>query len=126
MITPMQMYWLLKLDDIISISLAMFVLTLLGFVICFTGAIMYKGDEYYEDEYKKFKVGRNILFWFVLFFGSIVMFVPSTKQMAAIYVVPTLVNNERVQNIGNKTLDVSEDLLKLTEQYLKAVSIDKR
>lgn len=87
---------------------------------------MYKGDEYYEDEYKKFKTGRNILFWFVLFFGSIVMFVPSTKQMTAIYVVPALTNNERVQNIGNKTLDVSEDLLKLTEQYLKAVSIDKR
>jgi hypothetical protein len=126
MITPMQMYWLLKLDDIINISLAMFVLTLLGFVICLTATIMYKGDEYYEDEYKKFRVGRNILFWFVLFFGSIVMFVPSTKQMAAIYIVPALTNNERVQNIGNKTLDVSEDLLKLTEQYLQAVSIDKR
>lgn len=126
MITPMQMYWLLKLDDIINISLALFVLTLFGFVVCFTGAIMYKGDEYYEDEYKKFKVGRNILFWFVLFFGSIVMFVPSTKQMTAIYVVPALTNNERVQNIGNKTLDVSEDLLKLTKQYLQAVSNDKR
>lgn len=126
MITHMQMYWLLKLDDIISISLAMFVLTLLGFVICFTGAIMYKGDEYYEDEYNKFKTGRNILFWFVLFFGSIVMFLPSTKQMAAIYVVPALTNNKRVQNIGNKTLDVSEDLLKLTEQYLQNVSTDKR
>lgn len=126
MITPMQMYWLLKLDDIIGISLAIFVLTLLGFVICFTGTVMCKGNEYYEDEYKKFKTGRNILFWFVLFFGSIVMFVPSTKQMAAIYVVPAIVNNERVQNIGNKTLDVSEDLLKLTEQYLQAVSIDKR
>ena len=46
--------------------------------------------------------------------------------MAAIYVVPAIVNNERVQNIGNKTLDISEDLLELTEQYLQAVSIDKR
>lgn len=126
MITPMQMYWLLKLDDIISICLAMFVLTFFGFVVCFTGTIMYKGDEYYEDEYKKFKTVRNILFWFVLFFGSIVMFIPSTKQMAAIYVVPALTNNKRVQNIGNKTLDVSEDLLKLTEQYIQNVSTDKR
>ena len=126
MITPMQMYWLLKLDDIISVSLAIFVLTIPAFAICFTRAIMYKGNEYYEDEYKKFKTWRNILFWFVLFFGSIVVFLPSTKQMTAIYVVPALTNNERVQNIGNKTLDVSEDLLKLTEQYLQAVSIDKR
>ena len=126
MITPMQMYWLLKLDDIINISLAMFVLTFFGFVICLVGAIIYKGEEYFECEYKKFKTGRNLLFWFVLFFGSIVMFLPSTKQMAAIYVVPALTNNKRVQNIGNKTLDVSEDLLKLAEQYLQNVSTDKR
>lgn len=126
MITPMQMYWLLKLDDIISVSLAIFMLAIPAFAICFTGTIMYKGDEYYEGEYKKFKTGRNILFWFVLFFGSIAMFVPSTKQMAAIYIVPALTNNERVQNIGSKTLDISEDLLELTEQYLQAVSIDKR
>lgn len=125
MITPMQMYWLLKLDDIISISLAMFVLTLLGFVICFTGTMMYKGDEYYEDEYKKFKTGRNILFWFVLFFGSIVMFLPSTKQMAAIYVVPALTNNEKIQQIGGKTLDISNQLLDLTKEYLEDNVKDK-
>ena len=46
--------------------------------------------------------------------------------MAAIYVVPAIINNEKIQNIGNKTLDISEDLLKLTEQYLQAISIDKR
>lgn len=126
MITPMQMYWLLKLDDIINISLAVFALTLFGFVLCLVGAIIYKGEEYFECEYNKFKTVRNILFWFVLFFGSIIVFLPSTKQMAAIYVVPAIVNNERVQNIGSKTLDISEDLLELTEQYLQAVSIDKR
>lgn len=126
MITPMQMYWLLKLDDICAISLVIFVLTFFGFVLCLVGAIIYKGEEYFECEYKKFKVGRNILFWFVLFFGSIVMFLPSTKQMAAIYVVPAIVNNERVQNIGRKTLDISEDLLELTKQYLQTISNDKR
>lgn len=125
MITPMQMYWLLKLDDILAISLAVFVLTLFGFVVCFTGTIMYKGDEYYEDEYKKFKTGRNILFWFVLFFGSIVMFLPSTKQMAAIYVVPAIANNEKVQNIGNKTLDISNQLLDLTKEYFEGKAKEK-
>lgn len=125
MITPMQMYWLLKLDDILAISLATFVLTFVGFVICFIGTIMYKGDEYYEHEYNKFKTGRNILFWFVLFFGSITMFVPSSKQMAAIYVVPAIANNEKVQNIGNKTLDISNQLLDLTKEYLKDKAEEK-
>ena len=126
MITPMQMYWLLKLDDILAISLVIFVLTFVGFVICLVGATSYKGEKYFECEYNKFKTGRNILFWFVLFFGSSVRKLVHCGVVAAIYVVPAIVNNERVQNIGNKTLDVSEDLLKLTEQYLQAVSIDKR
>ena len=119
MVTPMQMYWLLKLDDILAISLAIFVLTFVGFVVCLVGAISYKDENYFECEYNKFKTGRNILFWFVLFFGSIVMFVPSTKQMAAIYVVPAIANNEKVQNIGNKTLDISNQLLDLTKEYFE-------
>ena len=125
MITPMQMYWLLKLDDILAISLAIFVLTFVGFVVCLVGAISYKGEEYFECEYNKFKIGRNILFWFVLFLGSIVMFVPSTKQMAAIYVVPAIANNEKVQNIGNKTLDISNQLLDLTKEYFEGKAKEK-
>ena len=125
MIIPMQMYQLLKLDDIINISLAIFVLTFVGFVICLVGATSYKGEEYFECEYNKFKTGRNILFWFVLFFGSIAMFVPSTKQMAAIYVVPAIVNNERVQQIGGKTPDISNQLLDLTKEYLESKAKNK-
>ena len=47
------------------------------------------------------------------------MFVPSTKQMAAIYVVPAIANNEKMQNIGNKTLDISNQLLDLTKEYFE-------
>ena len=126
MITPMQMYWLLKLDDIFNASLPLFILAIFVFVVCSIGTVIYKDDDDYKGQYKGFKTIRNISVWFVLLFGSIVVFLPSTKQMATIYVVPAIVNNERVQNIGNKTLDISEDLLKLTEQYLQAVSIDKR
>lgn len=126
MITPMQMYWLLKLDDILNISTLVFIISMFAFVLCFVVGKIYEDVGCYEDAYKKLRRVRNVSFWFVLFFGSIMTFLPTTKQLAAIYVIPAIVNNERVQNIGNKTLDISEDLLKLTEQYLQAVSIDKR
>ena len=125
MITPMQMYWLLKLDDIIT-GCALMCGVLVGCVLLSALAFCYAKDV--ENK----KVGNYASIAFLLsvmgliFFSAVTVFLPSTKQMAAIYVVPAIVNNERVQNIGNKTLDVSEDLLKLTEQYLKNVSTDKR
>ena len=125
MITPMQMYWLLKLDDIITGCALM--------CIVFVGCVLFSALAFcYAKDMKNKKVGKYASIAFLLsvmgliFFSAVTVFLPSTKQMAAIYVVPAIVNNERVQNIGNKTLDISEDLLELTEQYLQAVSIDKR
>ena len=56
---------------------------------------------------------------------SALTFLPSTKQMAAIYVVPAIVNNEKVQNISNKSLDISNQLLDLTKEYLKDKAKEK-
>ena len=122
MITPMQMYWLLKLDDIITLfSIAAALTAVISIIVAVFFTLSWM-DNRSEDVFPVLAVSLV----FTAVFACAWAFIPSTKQMAAIYVVPALVNNERVQNIGNKTLDVSEDLLKLTEQYLKAVSIDKR
>ena len=125
MITPMQMYWLLKLDDI-GTMFSIIVVT--SIVALFISGIFYCASKGAEDEVtEKISVHALILSLICsILFLILNTLLPTTKQMAAIYVVPALVNNGRVQNIGNKTLDISEDLLKLTEQYLQDVSIDKR
>lgn len=125
MITPMQMYWLLKLDDIIGgcvLMCGVLLACMLLSVLIFCNA-----NEMENIKVKKY-AGISFLLAMIgiIFFGAVRVFLPSTNQMAAIYMIPAIVNNERVQRIGNKTLDISEDLLKLTEQYLQAVSIDKR
>lgn len=125
MITPMQMYWLLKLDDIIGgcviICVSLMTCALISFII-----FGYANDVRNEKVKTYASISFILAIMGIIFFGAVKVFLPSTKQMAAIYVVPAIVNNERVQNIGSKTLDISEDLLKLTEQYLQDISIDKR
>jgi hypothetical protein len=37
----------------------------------------------------------------------VLAFTPSTKQMAAIMIVPKIANNEKVQTIGNKVYDLA-------------------
>lgn len=121
MITPMQMYWLLKLDDIRG-----FCAFLVGFAIL---AIIISLAVYNIDETERVRKNVTLGFAFGLFclglFGGALTFLPSTKQMAAIYVVPALVNNEKVQQIGGKTLDISNQLLDLTKEYLNDKAKDK-
>lgn len=125
MITPMQIYWILKLDAIHMTSGFMFFTGLLLMLVCGLGVLMFS-DEYSSKTAKSF---RNIITWIgvplVVIGGLVNVFIPTTKQMVAIHVVPAIANNERVQNIGNKTLDISEDLLKLAEQRLQLKLLDR-
>ena len=125
MITPIQIYWILKLDAIHTASCLMFYAGLVLTLICGLGVLIFSDDYNYRVS-KRFS---NIITWIsvplVVIGGLVNVFIPTTKQMVAIHVVPAIANNERVQNIGNKTLDISEDLLKLAEQHLQAVLVDK-
>ena len=117
MITPMQMYWLLKLDDIGAFCIfAIFACIALLFIPVM--AYCNVNDDLNEKE----KKGARILFCLAViggvFFGAVKTLLPSTKQMAAIYVVPAITNNEKIQQIGGKTLDITNQLLDLTKDYL--------
>lgn len=121
MITPMQMYWLLKLDDIrmlcgVSVGI-------IAAVMLFS-LLTYLNEE--EDGIKKKAAVSFVCSIFGLGLSiSALTFLPSTKQMAAIYVVPAIANNEKIQQIGGKTLDISNQLLDLTKEYLKSKAKEK-
>lgn len=121
MITPMQMYWFLKLDDIraacgLSVGL---MAAIVGFSLL----------TYFNEDERSIKKKAIAGVVFGIFIGALssaaLIFLPSTKQMAAIYVVPAIANNEKIQQIGGKTLDISNQLLDLTKEYLKDKAKDK-
>lgn len=117
MITPMQMYWLLKLDDI-GVFCMFAIFTFIALLLISVMAYCSANDDLNEKE----KKGVRILFCLAViggvFFGAVKTLLPSTKQMAAIYVVPAITNNEKIQQIGGKTLDITNQLLDLTKDYL--------
>ena len=121
MITPMQMYWLLKLDDIRAACCFFIAFMIFVIIASSTG---YRDNE--EEGVKK-RATASFVFGLlgIALFGCILTFLPSTKQMAAIYVVPAIVNNEKIQQIGGKTLDISNQLLDLTKEYLEEQAKDK-
>lgn len=99
-ITTMQMYWLVMLDNVKDGFCAILVICCLFFVfgIPMFGAI----DK--EDLF--FPIAKKVI---VIAAASLLglVFTPSTKQMAAIMIVPKIANSEKVQTIGNKVYDLA-------------------
>lgn len=99
-ITTMQMYWLVTLDSIIGGLVAILLIcgSFLILGIPMLGAI--------EKEDLFLPITKKLL---VIAAVSILVltFIPSTKQMAAIMIVPKIANSEKVQTIGNKVYDLA-------------------
>lgn len=100
-ITTMQMYWIVMLDSINSGSAIMCVITLASFLAIFVATI----DMHKCPVIAKVLMPILAVLSFALF--SVCVFVPSTKQMAAIMIVPKIANSEKVHTIGNKVYDLA-------------------
>lgn len=131
MITHAQMYWLVKLDDIRGFVDGIFGLPILAIVagvlggVTFTIMYMFAGngsyemfsgktDEQFEDIRQTLWKWRGKCVALILAgVGAAVVLsvtyhlIPTTKQMAAVLVVPGVVNNEKVQTVGNKLYDLA-------------------
>ena len=120
--TTLQMYLLLKLDTLKSfvdffgwfggiclVVLTIFYMVLKTYVIVDSN----KDREDYEESITVMNMVKPFLkLWYLCAFLIILSIsVPTTKQMAAIIIVPKVVNNEQVQEIPNKILDLATEWL---------------
>lgn len=121
--TMVQMYWFLMLDNIKTITMIpgiIFGISTMVFIVC----IMVNGEDWDDltDHWKiVFIRGSIISFIFAFIFISLTCMIPSTKQMAIIYVVPKIVNNKQVQEIPKKMLELSTEWLEeLSPEIVKS------
>lgn len=113
-ITPMTIYWIQRLDEINC--MCAITLLVLVFIAVFTGV------AYYCDNIDRAgKIFKRSIIGVVLCVCALV-FVPSTKQAAVMYVVPAIANNKNMQQVIK---DVPE-LLELSTDWLKETIKTKR
>ena len=109
MITTSEMYWLTRLDDINFVLGLFFILGgVATFLLYLYGAIEYEDAP--DRRRQVWQIARRALSSVIL--ALIVgTFIPTTKEMAAILVIPKIVNNEKVQDAGNKLYDLAVEWL---------------
>ena len=113
----LELYLMLRCDDVISwitwVSALFMFLSVTGTVVWgMAGIIM--ADE--KPSSNSWKAWRRIM-WLIIIPIAVISFVtnagrlliPSTKQVAAIYVLPKMMNNEVLKGIPNKIVDLADD-----------------
>lgn len=120
----LAIYVILMLDNINLFLTLLGVLSLVAAIGCtLFGSFVDKGS-YIDENDKEIaamlrKAAKKVL-WPIAIFGILGMtLVPTTKQMAVIYVVPKIVNNEQVQGLADKSLGLGNSLLQLADEYVK-------
>ena len=107
LVTSWQIYWFTRLDMIQGVGI---VFILLGVIVSFiSGLITLVTDP--QREKSDHVAARTIFRWsFPMFiFGVIIAcFVPNSKEAAAIWAIPKVINNPQVQSIGTNTLNIAE------------------
>ena len=111
--SPFIVYLVLMLDGLVGvlIGLSIFSSIVLVFMsVCIVGIQLDSCSSDSDRNCCTFCKKHIIkIFFITLFINLITIAVPSTKQMCAIYLIPKIVKNERVQNLGDKSLAVIEN-----------------
>ena len=106
-ITPMTVYWITRVDDIQGTFLLLGGISLVVVVVGITmGAIA--SDLDYDE-----KFNWSLFKWFFvpIVCGAFAALIPSSRDLAAMYVIPKIANNQKVQEIPSKILDLANDWL---------------
>jgi len=124
-ITESTIYWVTRLDNI---KIALGFITILPCVLAaiwFMVALMVYTFPDYDSQKQEAKEHirkalPTLIVFFVFAIGNI--FIPSTKEMCAIKIIPRIVNNEQVQELPNKIVELANEWI----EELKPKSEDEK
>lgn len=130
-----SLYLMLKLDTIRCILIVLgfcclaFLLVLCAIIAMYVHDYNYDHSENEQISFKKHIITYHpklivIIGITIIIFGNLI---PTTKQIAAIYIVPRITQNEKVQQIPEKALNIldkwlDEISLRNNEKTIKAES----
>ena len=106
-VTQSLIYWISRLDPIFHLAMGTMLASLMGMAGLL---VVYTTDQ----DNKCIKYLKGFILPLCLSIATLV-FVPTTKDMAAILVIPAVANNEDVQ-------EISQDLVNLAKDWIKEKS----
>jgi RsiW-degrading membrane proteinase PrsW (M82 family) len=115
MITPFMVYLIGIASNVQVILITVFICVLLSLIVV---AVWWLAEE---DSREKSQKCLFRVFIFTVISGVLAALMPSSSTVAAMIVIPKVVNNEKIQNITENSLNILQSLsVKWLEDLTKA------
>lgn len=114
MITVRELYWILMLDNISAIVICIGIISFIIFIVSFLILCL----EGVTEQTKRLKKVTKATFTLGAVFLLASCFIPNTKQMAMIKVLPAICNNKDIQTLSAETLELYRIGVNATKEYL--------
>ena len=108
MITPSIVYWITRLDNLFGLFIPVEVVSVLASIFLAIAALCTNA----EGEVRTYNLIKKVLYFVIpvpIVVGIILVLMPTTKEAAAMYIIPKIANNENVQDIGGRALKLAND-----------------
>lgn len=109
-ITPSFIYWITRLDGIKAFFGTICVFSAMALIIFIITSVITAANK--NDEYRRQIKCLKISLFIFLSTALSVIFTPNTKQACAMYVIPKIINNEKIQEVGKEFYDLALDWMK--------------
>ena len=109
-ITPSFIYWITRLDGIKTFLAVVCVFSVVSLIIFIISSVLTATNK--DDTYRIQVKGLKISLFIFLITALSEIFTPCTKQACAMYVIPKIINNEKIQEVGKEFYDLALDWMK--------------
>lgn len=110
-LSPWTVYWITRLDTI-NVMLGVLVALSVGWLVMLLLAFAFQTPEAASANEEALDRAFRRGSWIALAFIATFSLIPSTKEMAAILVIPAVVNNEDVQEFGGEFVELAREWMR--------------
>jgi len=115
-ISPWTLYWINRLDTATHILIA---ITIICLVACLVAFLIVNDNSYCTDPVKFPVKTFSILIPLAVISILTNCFLPSTKEMYALYTIPKVINHPKIQETIKTIPDITADTMKMTHKWIK-------
>lgn len=125
--TGWEIYWLTRLDVFrVVLKVPAIIALVLGVILAVVYVFSVVSDETEKEKRATTIGGRVTLFLLTVasIFGLAVAATPTSKEMAAILVIPKIVNNEQVKELPENVIGLANEWIKAKSEQLTTNKAD--